>query len=139
MDPLEILNKLGSQEPYRRFLGLKVLKIGVGYALVEREITEECLNIHGTTHGGLLFSVVDEAFELASNSHGTVAVALSMTVTFFRATGKGNVIRAEATEINRTKRTATYQIQVTDENQNLVAICQALVYRKEEPLPEIGP
>lgn len=136
MEPIEALHNLAQKEPYRRFLGLKILEISPGYALVEREITSEFLNIHGTTHGGALFSIVDEAFELASNSHGTVAVALNMSITFFKATTAGDVLRAEAKEINRTNRTASYQIQVTDREGNLVSSCQALVYRKKDPLPK---
>ena len=85
------------------------------------------------TDGGFLFSVVDESFELASNSHGTVAVALNMNITYFLPTFEGDEIIAEAKEINRTNRTATYDIKVTG-NSNLVASCQALVYIKKKPL-----
>lgn len=137
MDPIKAIKELAEREPYRQFLKMRILEVGPGYALIEKEITPDLLNIHGMTHGGLLFSIVDEAFELASNSHGTVAVALNMSITFFKATSAGDLVRAEAKEIHRTNRTATYQIQLTDQRGELIASCQALVYRKRDPLPNL--
>lgn len=137
MDPIKAIKELAEREPYRQFLKMRILEVGPGYALIEKEIAPDFLNIHGMTHGGLLFSIVDEAFELASNSHGTVAVALNMSITFFKATSAGDLVRAEAKEIHRTNRTATYQIQLTDQRGELIASCQALVYRKKDPLPNL--
>jgi acyl-CoA thioesterase len=49
----------------------------------------------------------------------------------------GSLLRAEAREISLTRRTASYLINVTDARDQLVATCQALVYRKDEKLPFI--
>lgn len=135
-DPIKRLKELYKKEPFKDLMGIKVLDIGPGYALVEAQVRQSFLNIHGITHGGALFSLVDEAFELASNSHGTISVALNMSITFFNATSVGDILRAEAKEIFKTNRTATYQIQVHDQNNKPIATCQALVYRKKDPLPE---
>jgi len=40
-------------------------------------IRPEFLNSWGSAHGGFLYSLADAAFALASNSHGTLAVALA--------------------------------------------------------------
>ena len=122
-------------EPYAQLLGLKLKKVDKGYSLVEMTIREEMKNILGSTHGGAIFSLIDEAFETASNSHGTIAVALNMNVTFIAPPSPGEVLQAEAKEINLTPRTATYLINVTGEERRLIATCQALVYRKKEMLP----
>jgi acyl-CoA thioesterase len=124
-------------EPYAQLLGLKLKKVDKGYSLVEMTIREEMKNILGSTHGGAIFSLIDEAFETASNSHGTVAVALNMNVTFIAPPSQGAVLQAEAREINLTARTATYLINVTEGEDRLIATCQALVYRKKEILPFI--
>jgi acyl-CoA thioesterase len=91
-------------------------------------------NIHGMAHGGAIFSLVDEAFEISSNSHGNAAVALNMNVTFIRPAVRNTVLRARSTEISKGAKTATYQITVED-NEGLVAVCQALAYRKRDKLP----
>jgi len=130
-----LLKEKAEEEPFAQLLDLRVLDIQPGYAKVQMAVNEAKLNIHGITHGGALFGLVDEAFELASNSHGTVAVALNMNITFFAATGPQDILIAEAKEINKTKRTATYQIDVTNVDGKLISTCQALVYRKKDLLP----
>ena len=96
--------------------------------------TEKMDNIYGNAHGGALFSLIDEAFEISSNSHENVAVALNMNVTYMKSPRKNSLLTAESREINRTRRTASYYITVKD-SENLVAACQALVYVKDQAIP----
>jgi acyl-CoA thioesterase len=131
----DALSKKVEWEPYAQLLGLKLKKVDKGYSLVEMTFREEMRNILGSAHGGAIFSLIDEAFETASNSHGTIAVALNMNVTFIAPPSPGVVLQAEAKEINLTSRTATYLINVTEGGEKLIATCQALVYRKKEMLP----
>jgi acyl-CoA thioesterase len=125
------------EEPFARHLGMRVLEVGEGYARVEMKLASNCANIFGAPHGGAIFSLVDEAFEMASNSHGTVAVALNMNITYVAPAPVGSILQAEAREQSRSRRTATYNIRVQDNSGQLIAVCQALVYRKDEPLPFI--
>lgn len=97
--------------------------------------TKDMENMFGMAHGGAIFSLMDAAFEVASNSHGTMAVALNMNINYLASPAKGASLTAEAIEINRTKRTAAYNIQALDNSGNLLATCQSLVYRLEKPLP----
>jgi acyl-CoA thioesterase len=122
-------------EPFAQKFGLKLVDLDEGYSLVEMIVTEDMKNILGMTHGGALFALIDEAFETASNSHGTVAVALSMTVSYIAPPMAGSKLTAEAREISRTRKTANYDIKVHDEQGQLIASCQALVYRKGIALP----
>lgn len=119
-------------EPYARLLGMRLVRVDAGSALVEMDFDETKQNIFGLAHGGAVFSLMDEAFEVASNSHGVMAVALNMNVTYMAAPRLGTTLRAEAVEIHRTVRTASYQIRVTDADGMLIALCQALVYRKKD-------
>ncbi len=123
------------REPFALAMGMRVLEAGEGSALVEMELTPEMENIFGMTHGGAIFSLADEAFEVASNTHGTMAVALTMNITYIAAARTGDVLRAEATETSRTRRTGHYTITVRRNEGELVATCTALVYRKDQPLP----
>jgi len=97
--------------------------------------TPDMENMFGMAHGGAIFSLIDAAFEVASNSHGTMAVALNMNVYYLAPPEKGTQLTAEAKEINKTKKTAVYHIEVRDDRDKLIASCQALVYRLEKPLP----
>lgn len=122
-------------EPFARKFGLELVEIGPGYSRVAMKFTKDMENLFGMAHGGALFALIDEAFETASNSHGTLAVALNMNVTYVAAARPGATLIAEAREINLTRKTATYEIKVRDEREELIAACQALVYRKGSPLP----
>jgi acyl-CoA thioesterase len=119
-----------AEEPFSRLLDIKLVDVREGYALCEMLYSDSLDNIHGIAHGGAVFSLIDEAFEISSNSHGTVALALNMNMTYIKPAQKQSMLRAESKEVSRGRRTATYQITVED-SEGLVATCQALVYRKD--------
>jgi acyl-CoA thioesterase len=123
------------REPFGKKLGLELIDVQEGYARVEICFTQDLENMFGMAHGGAIFSLIDAAFEIASNSHGTMAVALNMNVNYLASPEKGAMLTAEAKEINSTKKTAVYNIEVKDEKNKLIATCQSIVYRLEKPLP----
>ena len=129
-----ILKQVG-KEPFAQKFNLKLTHLDEGSSRVEMLFTPDMENIFGLAHGGALFALIDEAFETASNSHGTMAVALNMNITYLSSPTPGSRLIAEAREFSRTHRTANYDIKVSDEKGQLIASCQALVYRKGEPLP----
>ncbi|MGD2124951.1 MAG: hotdog fold thioesterase [Desulfobacteraceae bacterium] len=132
---LSAIRRQVQKEPYAHKLGITLLKVAPGYAMVEMTPQDDAMNIFGTTHGGAIFSLIDEAFEVSCNAHGTVAVALSMTITYHQPPDRKSALRAESREIHRSRKTATYEIKVTDEKKTLIASCTALAYRKKEKLP----
>jgi acyl-CoA thioesterase len=123
------------KEPFGKKFGLKLIDVREGYAKVEMRFTQDLENMFGMAHGGAIFSLIDAAFEIASNSHGTMAVALNMNINYLASPEKGAMLTAEAREINRTKKTAAYDICATDDSGKLLASCQSLVYRLDKPLP----
>jgi acyl-CoA thioesterase len=131
----EAIHKRVAEEPYARKLGMKLLKVETGYSLVQMTFTRDMENIYGMAHGGAIFSLIDEAFETASNSHDRVAVALNLSVNFIKSPSLGAVLYAEARETSLSNRIGTYEIEVRDEQKYLIAQCQAMVYRKNDKLP----
>ena len=123
------------KEPFAQKFGIRLLDLDEGYSKVEMKLTPEMENLFGMTHGGALFALIDEAFETASNSHGTVAVALNMCITYTFPPAPGSRLVAEAKEFSRTQKTAVYDIKLSDDEGHLIASCQALVYRKGVRLP----
>jgi len=132
---LSSIMKEVEKERFAKKLRLRLIKLEAGRAIVEMEPQEELTNLFGMTHGGAIFSLIDEAFEVSCNSHGTIALALSMTVTFHRAPDQKSRLRAESVEIHRSAKTGTYEIKVINEHNDLIASCTALAYRKKERLP----
>jgi acyl-CoA thioesterase len=130
----EALRRMVEIEPFAREMGFRVTVLDEGFARVEMNFTDRMKNIHGTAHGGAIFSLMDEAFELASNSHGTIAVALNVNISFL-APPKQGLLAAEAKEISLTGRTANYQLSLLDPSGKLLATGQGMVYRKKDKLP----
>jgi acyl-CoA thioesterase len=123
------------KEPFGKKFGITLIDVQDGYAKVEMKFSQDMENMFGMAHGGAIFSLMDAAFEVASNSHGTMAVALSMNINYLASPSKGAMLTAKASEINKTRRTAVYNIRATDDSGKLLATCQALVYRLDKPLP----
>ena len=131
----EAIFKQVAQEPFAQKFNLKLIALEAGYSKVSMVFTSDMENIFGKAHGGAMFALIDEAFETAGNSHGTIAVALNMNISYLSSPTLGATLTAEAREINRTNKTAVYEIKVTEQSGKLISSCQALVYRMEKPLP----
>lgn len=125
------------KEPFARLLDIHLKEVGEGYALCEMRYTDNMDNIYGNAHGGAIFGLIDEAFEISSNSHDRISVALNMNITYMKPPRKDSVLVAESKESHRTNRTASYYITVKDGDE-MIAVCQALVYRKSDPIPFLG-
>ncbi len=132
---LAVLEKRFCEEPYAKMFGIRIVELEAGRALLMMKTSENMNNLFGTTHGAAIFSLVDAAFELAVNSHGTVAVALGANMNYLSAPLAGESLRAEGREVNRSRKISACHISVTGEDGRLIATCQALAYRKKDKLP----
>lgn len=119
-------------------LGAEVLEVSPGYARVALTVENKHLNAAEVCHGGVLFSLSDLAFALASNSHGLTALALEVSISFLRAARVGERIVAEAREEHLGKRTATYIMTVRNARGEKIAITKGTVYRFDKPFPPVG-
>lgn len=111
-------------------LGIGLKEVRPGYAIAVMESKPELLNGMGITHGAAVFALADVAFAAASNSHGRVALALDVHISFVKATKVGEILTATASEENVTAKTGLYKIEVTDKNGKMVALAQGRVIRQ---------
>jgi len=124
------------REAFAQTLNMKLVELEDGHSVVEMVYDPETMdNMCDRTHGGALFGLIDEAFETAAQTNGTIAKALNVNITWVTSPQPGLTLRAEATQVNQTKRTANFDIQITDQDGNLIAVCQALAYRTGKPIP----
>ena len=123
-------------EPFAKALGIELHCLEDGYSRVEMIFDPARQNnIYNRAHGGAVFGLIDEAFETASQTDGTVAVAMNVNVTYIASPEPETRLWAEARRVAQTKRTATYDIRVGDANGRLIAVCQALAFRTGKPIP----
>lgn len=123
------LDALFRSDAYAGALGAELVSWSGGAAEVRFVPTVGHHNFGGVTHGGAVFSVGDVAFSVASNSWGRRAVALTIDTHFLAAPEVGVPLVARAEERSRTRRTASYQIEVGDPDGRPVASLHAMVYR----------
>lgn len=134
-DHLSGLKKRFLEEPYAKSFGIEIVELEEGRALLEMRTSKSMNNIFECTHGAAIYSLIDAAFELSVNSHGTVAVALGVNVNYLSGPRPSERLRAIGQEVNRTRRIAACEIKVTGEDGRLIASCQALAYCKPDKLP----
>lgn len=123
------------EEPYARIFGIEIVELEAGRALLQMQTSSRMNNLFGMIHGAATYSLLDAAFELAVNSHGTVAVALSVNVNYLSAALPGEMLRALAQETNLSRKISACEIRITGQDERLVATAQALAYRKKDKLP----
>jgi acyl-CoA thioesterase len=95
-----------------RGLGMELLEVGAGSAVVRMTITDAMVNGHAIAHGGFVFTLADTAFACACNSHGPVTVAAGADIAFVRPVRAGDVLTAHARERVRFGRSGIYDVTV---------------------------
>ncbi len=94
-------------------LGMEILQIRPGEAVLAMTVRPSMANGHGIAHGGFIFLLADSAFAFACNSHNERAVAAQCEIAFIRPGRLGDRLVATAREISRTGRSGIYDVRVT--------------------------
>lgn len=131
---MERIKEFFKNDRFAEHSGIELMDVAEGFARARLRIQDHHRNGVGIVHGGAIFTLADLAFAVASNSHGTVAVAINAGISFLKAARSGTLV-AEAREVSRNPKLASYSISVTDDEGDLVAAFQGMVYRKKDPLP----
>jgi acyl-CoA thioesterase len=142
MDPVvkAAIYKAVDKEPFAQQLNMELKALSDGYSVVEMIYDPVGMdNIYQRAHGGAIFGLIDEAFETAGQTDGTIAVALNVNVTYVSSPEAGTRLRATAKRISQTKKTSSYDIKVTGKDGEMIASCQALAYRTGKPIPFLLP
>lgn len=116
-------------DTFSRELGISLVTASPGQATLQLVITDKHRNSHGTVHGGVIFSLADEAFAVASNSDGIPSVAINTSITYMKAATTGTLI-AEAVEFSKNPKLGSYVVEVYDQDREKIAVFQGLAYRK---------
>src|SRR5258705_1458919 len=94
-------------------LGMEILQISAGEAMLTMTVKPHMVNGHGIAHGGFIFLLADSAFAFACNSHNERTVAAQCNIAFIRPGKLGDRLIATARELSRTGRSGIYDVRVT--------------------------
>lgn len=133
-DDPQALAELASKTMYQadqasQGLGIKLVSVAPGRAVMSMTVRADMLNGHKTCHGGFLFSLADSAFAFACNSRNQVTVASGCSIDFLAPAFEGEVLTATAEEYSLAGRTGVYDVHVKNEKGEKVAIFRGRSYR----------
>lgn len=129
-DPVCYAKEVVAKDPMATFLGIEADDVRSGYARCSVTIKPEFLNAVERAHGAIIYAVMDQAFAVASNSTGNVAVSMNFSVNYISAAIDGEKIFAEATPINIGKKVSVWKIEVRGQGDKIIASGEGLAYHK---------
>ncbi len=130
------LKEFFARDRFAASAGIELVDTAEGYARAVMPVKESHLNGVSTVQGGAIFTLADLAFAAACNSHGTVAVAINVSISFVKAATQGT-LTAEAREVAVNPKLSSVTVNVMDDSGDLVAVFQGMAYRKKMTLEEV--
>ena len=105
-----------------RSLGIGIEEVRPGFARLRMTVRADMVNGHGICHGGLIFALADSAFAVACNTHNAVTVAAAASIDFLAPAHVHDELTAEARELWRSRRSGIYEIGVSNQRGETVAL-----------------
>jgi acyl-CoA thioesterase len=127
--PNKVIRKMFDNDPFTKWLGIDIIEVKAGFCELKMQIREEMLNGFGIAHGGITYSLADSALAFASNSHGRKSVSIETSISHTKPCVAGDVITAKAVEKSLTNKIAIYEITITNQKDEIVALFKGTVYR----------
>lgn len=120
-----------------RHMGISIEDVAPGAARVSMEVRPEMLNSHGTGHGGFIFTLADTAFAYSCNARNEATVAAGCSIEFLAPAACGDRLTAVAKESCRAGRTGIYDVTVSNQRAETIAMFRGKSHRiKGTSVPE---
>lgn len=132
--PTEVVAHMMQQDAFSQWLGITVLEVKEGYSKISMTVRAEMVNGFGIVHGGIAFSLADSAFAFACNNRNNLSVALDTSINFLKPVAVNDVLVAIAREMHNGKSTGLYQIEITNQKNELVALFKGCCFRTGKQL-----
>jgi acyl-CoA thioesterase len=110
-------------------LGMRITGVAPGWARVVMRVRADMVNGHGVCHGGMVFALGDSAFAFACNSHNEATVAAAAAIDYLAAAREGDELTAEAAQLWRTRRNGLYEIVISNQRGERIALFRGRSYR----------
>ncbi len=125
----EIVNQMFDGDAFSKWLGIEIVEVGEGSCKLKLIIREEMTNGFNIAHGGITYSLADSALAFASNSHGRKSMSVETSISHTKQCLVGDIITAKAIEKSISNKIAIYEITITNQKEETVALFKGTVYR----------
>jgi len=126
---VKVVDKMFNNDPFSQWLGIKRLDDDKGKSQLQMTVRSEMLNGFDIAHGGITYALADSCLAFASNSHGRMSVSVETSISHTKQLKKGDVVTATAEEVSLTNKIGIYQIKLTNQENETVALFKGTVYR----------
>lgn len=109
-------------------LGMEVVRVAPGEAVMRMKVRRDMLNGHQTCHGGMIATLADSAFAFACNSYNELTVASGFSIDLLAPAREGDVLTAEACEMSKAGRTGVYDVEVRNQSGERIALFRGRSY-----------
>jgi acyl-CoA thioesterase len=117
-----------AEDAASRGLGMRIEAIGPGHARMSMAVRADMLNGFKLCHGGFIATLADSAFAFACNSYNELTMAAGFTADLVAPVHEGDLLTADAVEMTRRGRTGVYDVRVTNQRGELVAVFRGRSY-----------
>lgn len=134
MDYQTLLEQCNERNLFGKQVGIVVTELSEGYARVEKTVEANDANPLGVPHGGVYFTMADNACGCAMASHGCKAVTVNASYNFFRSAQVGDHLTAEAREVKSGRTVCVCDIRVTNQDNVLLGTGTFTFYKLDQKL-----
>jgi acyl-CoA thioesterase len=127
---LETATNMLAKDKFSQWLNISLIEAKAGYCRLQMVVRNDMLNGFGIAHGGCIFSFADSALAIVCNNDERITLALEANISFTKAVKENDILTAEAKELNKTKRTGLYIIEVKNQLGQLVALFKGTSYTR---------
>jgi acyl-CoA thioesterase len=124
-----VADSMWSRDTASHKLGMHIVRVAPGVAQIAMTVRADMLNGHQICHGGFIFTLSDSAFAFACNSYNLTTVAAGCSIDFLAPAREGDVLTANAHERSASGRTGVYDVEVTNQRGEKVALFRGKSYR----------
>ena len=129
-----VVNDMLQKDLFSQWLGISIIEIKEGYSKIKMTVRPEMINGFGIVHGGITFSLADSAFAFACNNRNILSVALDTSINFLKPVQVNDVLIAEANELHNGRSTGLYHINITNQQNETVAVFKGTCFRTSKSL-----
>ncbi|MBX7137223.1 MAG: hydroxyphenylacetyl-CoA thioesterase PaaI [Oligoflexia bacterium] len=130
----KVVKTMLEKDAYSRWLGIELVKIAPGTAVVRMKVRGEMLNGFGVCHGGITYALADSAFAFAANTQGRISMSIQNSISYTRQVQLDDLLTASAVESSPGDKIAVYDVIVTNQRNEEVALFRGTVYRTSKEL-----
>jgi acyl-CoA thioesterase len=112
-EALQIMTAIATRNGVGRDLGVELIEGRAGFARLALVVSDRMVGGHGICQGGYIFTLADMTGAYACLSRNAPCLTQTAHISYVSPAQRGERLVAEAVEMTRTRRSATYDVRVS--------------------------